>query len=142
MDIMECNFIIVQHFINPDPNEPCESNRLRSFYDVEELPYVGIINPMTGCEMKCIKAADCFNVERFTDSSSYNDIESSIVTNFLMNNSIENLPPIPAPSIEMKTSIHACPITPANIKPLSRGSNNLLRQNQKRILNEKANQPK
>lgn len=67
---MECNFIIVQHFAHPDPTELCEGNRLRSFYDAESLPYLGIINPLTGGEMKRINAVDCSNVDRFVDASS------------------------------------------------------------------------
>ena len=71
MDIMECNFIIVQHFANPDSTEFCEGNRLCSFYAMGSLPYVGIINPLTGGEMKRISAIDCSNVDRFVDASSF-----------------------------------------------------------------------
>lgn len=69
--LWSANFIIVQHFANPDPTEFCEGSRLCSFYDAEPLPYLGIINPLTGGEMKRINAADCSNVDRFVDASSF-----------------------------------------------------------------------
>ena len=52
MELMKYNFIIVQHFAPLDMAEQCEGNRLRSFYNVDSFPYIAIINPLPGGEVK------------------------------------------------------------------------------------------
>lgn len=69
MELMKYNFIIVQHFAPLDMAEQCEGNRLRSFYNVESFPYIAIINPLTGGEVKRMSRIEYSDVDRFAESS-------------------------------------------------------------------------
>lgn len=108
MEVMESNFIIVQHLVDTSSYKPKEGNRLSVVYDVSQYPFVAIINPLTGCVETQIYMSKYSNKAKFLD----------FITGFLIEDTLSSLPMIPAPSIDMQTSDRITPITPANVKPL------------------------
>ena len=119
-EIMQYNFIIVQHFVSSD-SEHSEGNRLQSMYTPTHLPHLAIINPLTGSEEHVFALSEIETQERFLDGSMVS-VLFAIVTAFLASCEIENLPAIASPTVGMRTSNHHVEITPANTRPLRSSS--------------------
>lgn len=67
---MRENFIIVQHFVYPNKQSYNEGERLHQLYRYSPLPYLAIINPLTGGEMFRFSKIDIESVDRFMEYGS------------------------------------------------------------------------